>query len=177
MCLEGYRDGCWICLQRHQDAWQVIYNRYFDGLVKWIRRRLGRKQATGLKPHEVATKVFGSLVEKPSLLEKFDSQKGGLGSYLNLLADEELKREARRRQRWDHQQLTDEMLARVIHEVPLEEILKELLPRLSETEARYLTTHLLRQPNEQERAEFSQQNAYQVKKRILKKWKKFRRES
>jgi hypothetical protein len=161
------------CLWNDEEAWQIMFRDYHPRLVRRIKSMIcggdGTEQA-----EEIAAAVWSLLCSRDfPLLRRYDAKAGRLISYMAGLARRELwkmRRSAR------HRQSRESLAARrewTTDESSRDIVMHEFLAMLTRREREFCVTNLLRQPDGSSTTMFSSANTWQLRSRILKKFRSY----
>jgi DNA-directed RNA polymerase specialized sigma24 family protein len=81
------------------DAWRLLFEYYGEALLAHARRLLRQRRYLALSAHDVAAEVWNAFHSDKRKVRAFDKTKGTLDAYLNKLADEQVGRLGRRKDR------------------------------------------------------------------------------
>jgi DNA-directed RNA polymerase specialized sigma24 family protein len=162
------------CLQREETAWEMIFHYYHPQLVGIIRSMMsgtsGKDQA-----EEIAAVVWSSLFcsESDSRLRRYDARTGRLLVYLASMARKEIWR-GRRSERNRH--FRECKVARV--EATADDIgrrldIQDFLATLTPREREFFLSHLVRQSTHTVQSEVSSANGWQLRSRVLRKFRRY----
>ena len=161
------------CLRRDPSAWQSLFQSYHPRLLLLIKLMLGTKSDTE-QAEEIASAVWLALCgEGYSRLRQYESRTGRLLTYLAVLARREIWR-ARRSER--SRMLRESRVAR--NEATRDEVsrgldLNEFLTTLTRREREFCLHELLEPHHSGDAPSFSATNGWQLRCRILKKFRAY----
>ena len=158
------------CLAGSEAAWAELVRPY-QGLLLHVVKRY---QTAGIEPAAIVQDVWVSLYSNnPVGLNKFDPERGTrLSTFLKMVAMTCLKQaEARRRRHWREVQLTEaaKPLWKTI-DLPVGIVLDEFRELLTESERIFFDAELLGQHAMVCAPVWTDENKWQLRSRILKKW-------
>jgi DNA-directed RNA polymerase specialized sigma24 family protein len=92
------------CIAGDEAAWREVYRRYHGGLLRSIHAMFGGQSWDSDRVDEIAARVWYVMVSnRYQMLDRFDPQRGGLATFLAVIARSEglnaLRSEKRRQQR------------------------------------------------------------------------------
>jgi hypothetical protein len=161
------------CLRGENTAWEMMFNLYHPQLVSIIKAMMHGEGALELA-EEVAAAVWSSLCSEGfTRLQHYDPRVGRLLGYLASMARSEI-RKGRRSKRSRHfrecmaarKEATSDELGRGL-------VIQEFLATLTRREREFCMSDLMRQSKITVRQEVSLSNSWQLRSRVLKKFRTF----
>lgn len=165
------------CINSEGDAWECLFRRYQPRLLAIIRNYLGDRAGCGdLDPDEIAASVWYSLVVRGNArLRRYDPSRGArLLTYLAALARREIWKQYRREQsRRAREARASRPEAAAGGDPRCDLLLREFLAMLTRREREFCLHYLLSARDGPGRPEVSACNTWQLRSRILHKFRIF----
>jgi len=161
------------CLYGEDAAWETMFRFYHPQLVSIIKA-LTHGEGAMEQAEEIAAAVWSSLCsEAYTRLRRYDPQTGRLMGYLASMARSEIRKWRRsKRSRYSR-----ECLSARKEETPVEIdgglVLQEFLATLTRREREFCLSDLLKQSKATVRPEVSLANGWQLRSRVLKKFRTY----
>jgi len=159
------------CLRGEDTAWETMFRLYHPRLVSIIKALMHGEGALE-QAEEIAAVVWSSLCsEAYTRLRQYDPQTGPLLGYLASMARSEIQRG--RRSKW-RRYCRECMAARkeaTSDEIGRGLIMQEFLTTLTRREREFCLSDLLKQSKPTVRSEVSLANGWQLRSRVLKKFR------
>jgi hypothetical protein len=161
------------CLRGEVTAWEMMFDLYNPKLMSIIKILLHRENGTE-QAEDIASAVWSSLCSAPyTRLRRYDPQAGRLLSYLAAMARREIWRERRSMRSRYSRECSVARKEAAWEEVGRGIALSEFLATLTGREREFCLSELLPQSEPTVRPTLSATNEWQLRSRVLKKFRNY----
>ncbi len=161
------------CLRGEDAAWEMMFHLYHPQLLSIIRV-LMRGEGAMEQAEEIAAAVWSSLCSEAfTRLRQYDPRAGRLLGYLASMARIEIRRGRRsKRNRYSRECMAARKEA-ISDEIGRSLVIQEFLATLTRREREFCLSDLLKQSKPTVRSEVSLANRWQLRSRVLKKFRTY----
>ncbi len=161
------------CLRGEDAAWELMFHLYHPQLLSIIRA-LMRGEGAMEQAEEIAAAVWSSLCSEAfTRLRQYDPRVGRLLGYLASMAQSEIRRGRRsKRSRYSRECMAARKEA-TSDEIGRGLVIQEFLATLTRREREFCMSDLMKQSKLTVRSEVSLANGWQLRSRILKKFRTY----